>query len=73
MVRVRVSVSMSMSMSISISVSIQNCEKIGSIPGYYDANPDVTECRQYYLTVPRLLQKSYMQVTSTYGRIVIIT
>ena len=65
--------SMGMSMSISISVSIQNCERIGSTLGYYDTIPDVTECRQYYLTVPRLLQKSYMQVTSTYGRIVIIT
>jgi hypothetical protein len=38
---------------VSVSMSIQNCEKMGSIPGFNRcADPYVIEIRRFYLTVP---------------------
>jgi hypothetical protein len=39
---------------VSVSMSIHKCEKVGSTPEFKRyAKPNVTEFRQFYLTVPR--------------------
>jgi hypothetical protein len=53
---------------VSVSISIQNCEMMGSTPGFYrNATPGVTEFRQFHLTMPRRRRISALTVVRAFS------